>query len=585
MSAPKCTWRECVEEIEASVVTNVDALTGHFHAIISLLPETDDDATIVNKCCEAANNIMNDSTATSKDKIRLRNILQFMHYAGQARSTMKSAFNSFRLLSSTETNVPTNTNVDEELLMSVAKFSPMDIEKVNCVQSLIMYILNCLQSVGYRRHCGECYGMLVVDGIYTHAWQRVCSIKDFIYQHTKKELNFDMWMALTRVRTNLSAVVEHLSQCHDVQFMDLKRDRHVFSFRNGIYFAKEDAFKGYDAVSEDVISAKFFDLDFPKDDDSKNIETPLFQSILDYQKFPEDVCVWMYVFIGRLIYEVGELDRWQVIPYLKGAASSGKSTILTHVCKSIFDQSDVGVLSNNIEKKFGLYTISDKLMFIAPEIKSDISLEQAEFQSMVSGESLQLAVKFAPSQTVTWVVPGILAGNEVPSWVDNSGSINRRIVLFDFERSVVQGDMMLGKKLAGEMAKILVKSNRAYLDAVRKYAQDNIWRHLPESFHNTKDDLSESVNSMVSFLRNGQLTFETALYMPYLDFVNLYQSYCKQIGQRTIMSSEYRSHLTTLGCTIIRNTTLKYPRNTEGATYLSNTKFIMGVDILTSSSS
>lgn len=571
------SWRECIEDFESDMAEHVDTLNAHFEGVIDLLPRADEDASTIKKFCEAANNIMQDDDAKATDKMRMRNVLQFLHYAAQARNIIRSVSNSFRLLGNAENAAAANANVDEELLMSVAKFSPMDVEKINGVQSLIMYILNCLQSAGYRRHCGECYGMLVVDGIHTHAWQRVCSIKDFIYQHTKKEFNFDMWMALTRVRTNLSAVVEHLSHCHDVQFMDLKRDRHIFSFRNGIYFAKDDKFQTYDCIPDDVISAKFFDLDFPMNEEDV-AKTPLFQSILDYQKFPPEVCNWMYIFIGRLIYEVGEMDKWQVIPYLKGAASSGKSTILMCVCRSIFDSADVGVLSNNIEKKFGLYTLSDKLLFIAPEIKSDISLEQAEFQSMVSGETLQLAVKFAPSQTVNWSVPGILAGNEVPAWVDNSGSINRRIVLFDFERSVVQGDMMLGQKLAGEMAKILVKSNRAYLDAVRKYAQDNIWRHLPEIFHVTKEDLSESVNSMVSFLRNGQLSFELESYMPFLDFVNMYQSYCKQIGQRTIMQSEYRSHLSTLGCAIIRNTTLKYPRGSDGS-YLSNTKFIMGVDI------
>jgi hypothetical protein len=194
-----------------------DALSGHFKCVIDILPNVDEDPSIIKKCCEAANNIMQDYDAKDVDKMRMRNVLQFLHYAGQARVVMKSVSTSLRILSNAE-SVPANMNVDEDLLMSVAKFSPMDIEKINGVQSLIMYILNCLQSAGYRRHCGECYGMLVVDGIHTHAWQRVCSIRDFIYQHTKKELNFDMWMALTRVRTNMNAVVEHLTQCHDVQF-------------------------------------------------------------------------------------------------------------------------------------------------------------------------------------------------------------------------------------------------------------------------------------------------------------------------------------------------------------------------------
>ena len=56
------------------------------------------------------------------------------------------------------------------------------------------------------------------------------------------------------------------------------------------------------------------------------------------QEMGRDVSRWMYVMIGRLIYEVGELDGWQVLPFLKGAASSGKSTILTRVCRNLYDQ-------------------------------------------------------------------------------------------------------------------------------------------------------------------------------------------------------------------------------------------------------
>jgi hypothetical protein len=53
-------------------------------------------------------------------------------------------------------------------------------------------------------------------------------------------------------------------------------------------------------------------------------------------------------------------------------------------------QADVGTLSNNIERKFGLSALADKLLFIGPEIKADIQLEQAEFQSIVSGETVQV---------------------------------------------------------------------------------------------------------------------------------------------------------------------------------------------------
>ena len=56
-------------------------------------------------------------------------------------------------------------------------------------------------------------------------------------------------------------------------------------------------------------------------------------------------------------------------------------------------------LSNNVERKFGLSAIMDGFMFIAPEIKGDLALEQAEFQSIVSGEDVSIAVKHEKAQS------------------------------------------------------------------------------------------------------------------------------------------------------------------------------------------
>ena len=47
------------------------------------------------------------------------------------------------------------------------------------------------------------------------------------------------------------------------------------------------------------------------------------------------------------------------------------------------------MLSNNIERGFGLSGLVDKFMFIGPEIKADLKLEQAEFQSIITGEDVR----------------------------------------------------------------------------------------------------------------------------------------------------------------------------------------------------
>ena len=172
----------------------------------------------------------------------------------------------------------------------------------------------------------------------THAWERSCDMRDFVYEVTRKEVNYDMWLNLTCMRTNVAAAVEHLLSCHDVQLPDLVRDRHVFAFQDGIYLAADDRFVAYGtpdhaALPSDLVAAKFFDLPFggaggcsdgdadaDGDDWYTAIKTPHMQSILDYQDMTAEVCWWMYALIGRLIYEVGELDGWQVSFSLLGGA-------------------------------------------------------------------------------------------------------------------------------------------------------------------------------------------------------------------------------------------------------------------------
>ena len=468
---------------------------------------------------------------------RLVNALRIMYYLEQVNSAAAVAS---RLIAAGIDARDTREVSEEDIAAGLAPFCKMDLmeEGTNEFQRYLLYLLNTLQHRGYRRYGLDCYQELFTpEGYRTYAWAPVYPIKDFVYHASRKETNWNQWLNMTHAKGNAASAADYLACCRDVQFPVLVKDRNLYAFRNGVYDTREDAFYAYElgGIPSDTVACKFFDLIFPADDDPADwydIETPHLQGILDYQQFPEDVCRWMYIMIGRLLYEVNDLDRWQVIPYLKGQASSGKSTILLRVCANLYDRSDVGILSNNIEKKFGLAAFSDKYIFVAPEIKSDLQMEQAEFQSMVSGEDMSISVKYQTARPVVWKVPGIMAGNEVPGWADNSGSITRRIVLFDFQHKVDNGDMDLGRKLEAEMAAIIKKCNQAYRWAVRMYAHANVWRHLPQYFHSTSDELKEDTNVLEHFLKSSVLKLGSSLYMPWNEFVEIFQTHLRQHNVR-----------------------------------------------------
>jgi phage/plasmid-associated DNA primase len=489
--------------------------------------------------------------------------------------------------------------IKNTLVAGIAKFATVDVNEANKLQQLYIYMLTVVEKCGYRRMGGRLYARKLIDvqapdGSWqkcdTHAWDvRYENARDFVMESTRKETNYDMWLSMTASRYNLEAASEYLMTCRDPEMVDLEKDRTVFAFENGIYLARSDTFIEYGTpehatLSKDVTACKYFavrvDVGVATDPELRErpeeISTPALQSVLDFQAMCSDTSFWLYAMLGRLLYEVGDMDNWQVIPFLQGAAATGKSTIC-NMCHSLYEACDVGTLSNNIERKFGLSALVDKLMFVAPEIKSDIQLEQAEFQSIVSGETVQVATKFQLARSVRWTVPGIMCGNQVPGWVDNSGSINRRIVLFEFPNTVKNGDMNLSKKIQADIALIIIKANRCYRSAVEQHGSRNIWNVLPQSLLQARSDLSESVNSIVSFLQSGVLEFGPDLYMPIKQFSIAYVEYVNNMALKRQPLNQSNLVHTLMGhkCRYDKKSMRQYPRGTGSIT---EDRFVVGCD-------
>ena len=415
-------------------------------------------------------------------------------------------------------------------------------ESLTPYQNVLLFLLKKAHKEGYRRYRDQC----CVQIRNTRAWRPVKDIKDFVYDATQKEDEPEMWKNLTSRGTLVGDVVRHLTNCKDFQFMEIKKDRHTWSFLNGLLVGKDwdpvdDRYKikFYKYSSNDfreldptLVSCKYFDMPFdPYEDiqDWYDIPTPHMQRVLDYQRFEEDVCRWTYVFLGRLCYDVNELDGWQVIPFLKGIARSGKSTLITKVARKFYDCEDVATLSNNIEKKFGLQSIYKGFMFISPEIKGDLQLEQAEFQSLVSGEDLSVARKNETALSVQWKTPGILGGNEVPNWKDNSGSILRRLATWNFGRQIAAdvADPHLDEKLEKELPAIMCKCLRAYLDYAHKYADKDIWNVLPKYFKQVQNQVATVTNALQHFLCSEKFKFGADLFVPQKVFVAQFNQHCR----------------------------------------------------------
>jgi hypothetical protein len=492
------------------------------------------------------------------------------------------------------------------------RYTEVDYGKLNPYQTLLIYLLDQIQRKEYKRYMvgdkAMCYEKIYNDkGYNTHAWKKAMSVKEFIQDATKKEYNFAMWQNLTHAKDNLKACVEYLSSCPGPEFEDLVKQRNVYSFKNGIYITKKwdteyetwkDQWipfegKGSIKIGESIVGCKLFDIDF---DDCSSIENwfdiiktkcPHFMSLMNDQRWPEEVQKWMCILIGRLMYEVGELDNWQVMPYLLGMAGTGKSTILENIIKLLYDIEDIGVLSNNMEKKFGVGPLADKKIFIGPEIKGNLSLEQAEFQSMISGESMQVAKKYFEARTIKFTAPGICAGNETPNFTDNAGSMARRIIVFLFGNKIKKGDTKLGHKIQKEIAYIIQACNRGYLATIEEHGKSGIWEILPEYFKETQESMAENTNGLTHFLKSSLVTFGkegkdekgVELYCREKVFVAAFNDHCREshFASTKWTSQFYSGPFADFNIRVVKNSNKRYP-NKPGAETFSGI-FLMGVDV------
>lgn len=471
----------------------------------------------------------------------LRRIVKVLEMVFYAKRTVLSAFQAklavHQLHYQGTASLELDADLDTRLGSWALRFRYIE-NKTTPMQNLLLFLLDGAMEKRYRKSNGWMYEPVFVDGQNTHAWRPVMEIKDFVYGLLHKETCWEQWCNATAAgMKNISAAIEYLTNCQDYQLPELRKQRGVYAFRNGVYMARHDTFHPFSGgrpLSDEIVACKYVDDEFVDHAGHWwDIPTPHLQSIMDYQRFDQDVCTWLYVMLGRLLYPLNELDSWQVIPFFKGQAASGKSTLILKVCKLFYDAQDVGVLSNNIERKFGLSAFYDKYLFVAPEIKCDLGIEQAEFQSVVSGEDLQVNVKHKRAFATTWTVPGALAGNEVPLWADNSGSVQRRVLLWEFARTVTNGDMKLGEKLAAELPAILAKCNKAYLEMAGQHSTVNLWTVLPQYFKDTRDAMAQSINSVEAFLVSTHVVHGEQLYCPMEDFRSALKAW--------EMSNNYRS--------------------------------------------
>lgn len=437
---------------------------------------------------------------------------------------------------------------DETFLLE--KFSPAKDEKLDAFQGLVTFIMWKLQENDYAKFGSNLYQKRYVNGRFTYSWTPVMTIRKFITSQCNRLTNHIQWRNATKGGGgNIDRVEKYIMEHEEDDVLTLIKNRHVHSFRNGVFLSKINvgsdecpewtckfvpAGEQSEYLSYKTVASKFFDLDFPivhhDQEEWFDImdQCPALRGILDYQKFPRDVQRWMAIFIGRCMFDLNEGDRWQVAPYFKGIANSGKTTIIEQVIVNFYEEPDSGMLSNNIQEKFGLSALANKFLVYAPELQKNCSLEQTEWQIMVEGGLLSLSKKFKDPDTKRWTAPVIMAGNQLPGFNNDAGQQSRRTVLFDFKKTVAKDRINpnLPDELKKEIPAIMLMAASGYLWAINKYKGKGIWNILPKYFIEQQANMDRATNPLIDFLKSGKFCFSENNYMPKTLFMEEFKQFC-----------------------------------------------------------
>ena len=485
------------------------------------------------------------------------------------------------------------------------KFIPISYEKNTPYQNLLLYLLEELAEGEYAKYNKNLYKKIKTkhNGIVydTHAWSPYMKIEEFIHDKCRRSFGkFDQWKNLTAGSNNLKQAIEYLVNCPDDELLKLKKDRHIFSFKNGLFITKVNKgtktkpiwttkFIPYGTKSEYInpktTTSKFFNNefdDFPEIDQDNWFDLinkcPNFKKILDFQEFPEKVIMWICIFMGRCGFDIGDLENWQIILYLLGAGGAGKSTLLTKILQKWYEEDDVGIIPNNIERQYGLKPHINKFMVLAPEMQGDCKLEQTDWQLIAEGGKNSFAQKYKDAESEYWKVPMAMAGNALIKYKNMGGQVSRRTAVVNFSKKVIDVDQNLDKKLEDEIPIIMKMCITGYLWAVNNFGDKGIWKILPEYFHENKNEMDQTTNILEHFLKSDKIIFDKDKYIPEKVFKQAFNEHCREnnLVKEQWSFDFYSTTFSNNSIIIKKNTKRKYPPKVGDI--ITGTYF-MGIDI------
>lgn len=411
------------------------------------------------------------------------------------------------------------------------------------MSQMFAFIEGSLAQKGYRRHGEEAWKSVRHNGIDVNHWVAHQPIIDCIYDELQSPLMPPAVKSMFISTGRLDQLAKMVAYAADeLRLPKVKRDRGMVSFTNGVYDMRNHAFVSHEEA-RGICTYIYHPVEFTHVRslaDWRSIETPAFDHILHTQFGAEDDYEGIYrtalVLLGRLFYDIGTLDNWQVMPFFKGRGGTGKGTIIEQVIRGLFRHEDTGVISGVSSKEFGLEHLYQKAVVLIPDVDEKFNMPMSVWKSLVSGDGVSVNIKGKTAINIPrWTAPMIMAGNSKLNYTGNNDALGRRIILFKFTQVVSDEvknrrfgprEVLLAEAVGEERPQFLQKANMAYLEAVREWGKADIWGNLPEYFITARREMVTESTPVMELFRADELVFEEGAKMTFDDFMTMYGRFC-----------------------------------------------------------
>lgn len=170
----------------------------------------------------------------------------------------------------------------------------------------------------------------------------------------------------------------------------------------------------------------------------------------------------LYACKGRLFFEVGERDNFEMTLMKEGVGGCGKSTDMK-LQQMFFPPHLRGILSSNMQPQFGMSAVAKAKVIYCNEVSAELNITQEEWQTSTSGEWGSYAVKFDVPLVCRILAQHYWIGNSFPKKFHNEHlQVSRRLAGVVMPYPVTPRDGSVLKRMAAKIGGVHRRQILAY---------------------------------------------------------------------------------------------------------------------------